>query len=108
MAATAKRVHPRRMCWRRRTAYARAATSGRHHQVARQVRDLKRHGNPRLSMPGYSIRRCLYRALMVITMQRHEFRQANWQTAKHHKTGWLGLLVIVLAYCIVGALEQLP
>lgn len=40
-------------------------------------------------------------------MQRQEFNQANWESAKHHKKGWLALLVIVLAYGLVGALERL-
>ncbi|HSH86860.1 MAG TPA: hypothetical protein VK958_06375 [Methylophilus sp.] len=39
-------------------------------------------------------------------MQRHEFRQAAFQINKHNAKGWLVLGLIVIAYCIVGALEH--
>lgn len=40
-------------------------------------------------------------------MTRQEFRQAALQTTKHDLKGWLALAAIVVAYCIVGALEHI-
>lgn len=44
---------------------------------------------------------------MAVTMQRHEFRQANWETAKHAKKGWLAVMTIILLHCLVGALDRI-
>lgn len=106
MAAHIGFTHRRRMHWRSRSAIAKAAASVRYHQITGQVRDFKWQRNPCQSMPDHSVRHCIYQLLTAATMQRHEFRQTNWDTAKHHKKGWLGLLAIVLAYCLVGALEH--
>ena len=107
MAACVGFTHRRRMHWRSRSAIAKAAAGVSYHQITGQVRDFKWQRNPRQSMPDHCIRYCIYQLLTAATMQRHEFRQANWDTAKHHKKGWVMLTVIIVAYCIAGAVERI-
>lgn len=97
----------RRMHWRSRYMRTTNTNSAHINVITRQMCDQARHRNAHFRLPDTAHRLGIYHLRALITMTRHEFRQANHTLNQHNRKGWLALLVIVLAYCIVGALEHL-